>query len=97
MKKMRTSNDTDELIRSKLENYSVTPPAHIWKQVQHQIESRKRKTRVLWYRVSAAAAVVVLAFLAGWYFNENNINQPVISENGTPTQQTEKSALAANQ
>lgn len=97
MKKMRTSNDTDELIRSKLENYSVTPPAHIWKQVQHQLESRKRKVRVLWYRVTAAAAVVVLAFLAGWYFNDNTVNQPVVSENATPTQQIERSTLPVNQ
>lgn len=90
MKKMRTSNDTDELIRSKLENYSVTPPAHIWEQVQHQLENRKRKTRVLWSRVTAAAAILTLAFLAGWYFNNNTENQQVISENNIPAQQIEE-------
>ena len=88
---MRKSNDTDELIRSKLENYSVTPPAHIWSQVQRQLENRKRKTRVLWYRVTAAAAVVVLALLAGWYFNGNTVYQPEISENNAPAQQIEES------
>jgi len=96
MNKMRKSNDTDELIRSKLENYSVTPPVHIWKQVQHQLESRKRKTHVLWYRVTAAAAVVVLALLAGWYFNVNTVNQPEISENDAPAQQIEKSVIPEN-
>ncbi len=88
---MRKNDDMDELIRSKLENYSVTPPAHIWGQVKHQLESRKRATRVLWYRITAAAAIVVLAFLAGWYFNVNRVNQPQMSENNAPAQQIEES------
>lgn len=90
MSTMMKDNDTDKLIRSKLENYSVPPPAHIWSQVQHQLEARKRKTRIMWYRTVAAAAVLVLVFLAGWYFNDNMGKQTTVSENKDAIQQIEE-------
>ncbi len=68
---MKETKNTDELIRAKLENYSVAPPAHVWQQVQQQLAGQKRRARLIWFRVAAVAAVVVLAFMAGWYFNDN--------------------------
>ena len=92
---MMKSEDTDKLIRSKLENYSVTPPAHVWSQVQHQLENNKRKTRLLWYKTAAAAAVLALVFSAGWFFSENN-KRNIVSENGVAVQQpVEKLSAAA--
>ena len=91
---MMKSEDTDKLIRSKLENYSVTPPAHVWSQVQHQLENNKRKTRFLWYKTAAAAAVLVLVFSAGWFFSENN-KRNIVSENGVAVQQPVEKLSAA--
>lgn len=68
---MKETKNTDELIRAKLENYSVTPPPHVWQQVQQQLAGQQRRTRLIWVRVAAVAAVVVFAFMAGWYFNDN--------------------------
>lgn len=92
---MMKSEDTDKLIRSKLENYSVTPPAHVWSQVQHQLENNKRKTRLLWYKTAAAAAVLALVFSTGWFFSENN-KRNIVSESGVAVQQpVEKLSAAA--
>ncbi|MFW5831308.1 MAG: hypothetical protein ACOCVA_03600, partial [Prolixibacteraceae bacterium] len=55
--------------REKLEDYSVEPPAHIWDGVQHEMAAIRKKKRMVFYSRIAAAAVVLLAFLAGWYFN----------------------------
>ena len=68
---MKETKNTDEQIRAKLENYSVTPPPHVWQQVQQQLAAQNRRTRIIWFRVAAVAAVVVFAFMAGWYFNDN--------------------------
>ena len=68
---MKETKNTDEQIRAKLENYSVTPPPHVWQQVQQQLAGQQRRTRLIWVRVAAVAAVVVFAFMAGWYFNDN--------------------------
>ena len=78
---MKETKNTDELIRAKLENYSVTPPPHVWQQVQQQLAAQNRRTRMIWFRVAAVAAVVVFAFMAGWYFNDNIEKSLVTSVN----------------
>jgi hypothetical protein len=68
---MKDKRNTDDIIREKLENFQATPPPHIWDNVQLQLAARRRKNRMVYMGWISAAAVVVLAFLAGWYFNEN--------------------------
>jgi hypothetical protein len=68
---MKDEKDIDSIIRRKLENFSAPPPAHIWKSVQEQLLAQRRKNRMTYIGWISAAAVVVLAFLAGWYFNGN--------------------------
>jgi hypothetical protein len=68
---MKDKRNTDDIIREKLENFQATPPPHIWDNVQLQLAARRRRNRMVYMGWISAAAVVVLAFLAGWYFNEN--------------------------
>ena len=87
---MKETKNTDELIRAKLENYSVTPPPHVWQQVQQQLAAQNRRTRMIWFRVAAVAAVVVFAFMAGWYFNDNTGKSLVTGVNTEIENKTEQ-------
>lgn len=60
----------DKAIREKLEGFSQQPPLHVWDNIQGRLQAQKRKRRIVVFSRVAAAAVVVLAFLAGWFFNE---------------------------
>ena len=69
---MKNEKNIDSIIREKLEGFSAAPPRHIWNNVQRQLVAQRRKTRRLYIGWISTAAVVVLAFLAGWYFNGNS-------------------------
>jgi hypothetical protein len=68
---MKDKKNIDSIIREKLENFSAPPPPHIWNNVQGQMAAQRRKNRMTYIGWISAAAVVVLAFLAGWYFKAN--------------------------
>ena len=87
---MKDKKNIDIIIREKLESYSATPPPQIWDNVQSHLAFRRRKRRMYYAGWISAAAVVVLAFLAGWYFSDNLIlDKNTIVNNKTI--QTEKS------
>lgn len=69
---MKEDNNIDKLFREKLEGYSVDPPSFVWDGIHNHMAQRRRKTRVLWYRWTAVAAMIVFAFIAGWFYNESN-------------------------
>lgn len=71
LKQMKDEKNIEHSIRAKLENFQATPPPHIWDNVQLQIAAGRRRNRMVYMGWVSAAAVVVLAFLAGWYFNKN--------------------------
>lgn len=68
---MKNEKNTDNLFREKLEDFSVQPPSHVWNNVRSELAARKRKSRLAIIGWISAAAVLVLGFVAGWYFNEN--------------------------
>ncbi len=72
---MKDKNNIDSAIREKLEDFSTSPPPHIWENVQGQLAAQLRKSRRIYIGWISAAAAVLLAFLAGWYFNENSALQ----------------------
>lgn len=86
---MKKNENLDDLIRAKLENYSVPPPPQLWGQVQQRLEAHKQQTGMMWLRVASVAAIVAIAFLAGWYFMDNQPEQPVLSETNKPESQQE--------
>lgn len=68
---MNKEINTDKIIREKLKGFSVPPPAHVWDNISGQLAAQKRKKRMMYMGWIAAAAVLVLAFVAGWYFNDS--------------------------
>ena len=62
----------DKQMREKLEGFSVKPPTHIWNNVQGQLAAQQKRKRIAYFSWISAAAVVLLAFLAGWYFNNSS-------------------------
>lgn len=69
---MKEENNIDKLFRDKLEGFTEEPPVFIWNGIREQMAAGIRKKRVAWYRWSAVAALLILAFAAGWYFNETD-------------------------
>ncbi len=67
---MKEENKMDELFRDKLGGYSEEPPAYIWDGVREQMAKGIIKKRSAWYRWSAVAALLIMAFIGGWYLNE---------------------------
>lgn len=88
---MKEEKNTDHIFREKLEGFSAPPPPHVWDNVQAQLAVRKRNNRMAVIGWISAAAVVVLAFLAGWYFNGNLKNEEISSVTNKIIQ-TEKSS-----
>jgi len=84
---MKDERNIDRIIREKLEGFSATPPPHIWDNVQSQLAVQRKRTRRMYIGWISTAAVIVLAFLAGWYFNGNS----KIEENTIVTNEIVKS------
>jgi len=69
---MNDKLNMDKTIREKLDGFSVAPPAHLWNSIQGQMVAQKRKRRLAYIAWVSVAALVVFAFLAGWYFNDQS-------------------------
>lgn len=67
----------DKLFREKLESFSVQPAPHVWDNLQGQLLAQNRRKRRAYFAWISAAAVVVLAFIAGWYINDNTAGKSV--------------------
>ncbi len=82
---MKEIKKIDKAVKEKLEGFSVTPPPHIWENVQGQLAAENRNKRMAFTRWIAAAAVVLLAMLAGWYFNHSTqSNSQITAQQQTP-------------
>jgi hypothetical protein len=74
---MKEEQNIDKIFREKLEGFTEEPPAFIWPGIMDQMKAARLKKRRVWYSWSAVAALLLLAFIAGWYLNENS-TPPVI-------------------
>ena len=71
----------DKAIREKLNGFLQQPPSHIWDNIQGRLVAQKRRRKIVFISRIAVAAMVVLAFVAGWYFNEKSEQvSPAVSE-----------------
>lgn len=88
---MNKNLNSDKQMREKLEGFSVQPPKHIWDNVQEQLAAQQKRKQIAYFRWISVAAVVLLAFLAGWYFNNNpEIAAPLSVEQQTTQSDFEK-------
>src|SRR5690554_625875 len=94
---MKEDNNIDKLFREKLQGFSEDPPAYVWDGISEQLMHGRRKRRAAWFSWSAVAALVLLAFLAGWYFNESKATvMPTVVETETRDDFRENENLNAN-
>lgn len=81
---MNKNLNSDKQMREKLDGFSVQPPPHVWENVQVQLAAQQKRKRIIYFGRISAAAVVLLAFLAGWYFNNSSkITTPLAVEQQT--------------
>jgi hypothetical protein len=66
---MKDINDIDELFRAKLQNFEKEPPGHILENILSGTTSGTRRKKIAVWRIVAVAAMLLLAFLAGWQYN----------------------------
>jgi hypothetical protein len=92
-------NNMDKIFREKLEGFSEEPPAFIWDNIQANLSGIRRKKRMAWYSWSAVAAMLLLAFIAGWYFNESSdkaVPQVAETEQVDPVEKNNSQEQIAN-
>lgn len=84
----------DKQIREKLEGFSVAPPPHIWNGIQGQMAEQQKKRRIAYIGWISAAAVIVFAFIAGWFLNEQTSNVlPAMAKHKVIESQTHKNSI----
>lgn len=62
---MKEDKQLDELFRSSLDSFEMKPPAYVWDGIVEKQAAANRKKRMLWIRVGAVAAALLLAFVTG--------------------------------
>ncbi|MFW6259738.1 MAG: outer membrane beta-barrel protein [Tangfeifania sp.] len=73
---MNEDKNMDKALREKLDSFSAEPPAHLWDGIQGELAAQRRGKRMVYYSWASVAALLVLAFLAGWYFSSDTTLQP---------------------
>lgn len=93
---MKEDKKFDELLRKKLEEYSVEPPEHVWQNIRSNMEATKRSGLAAYWRWAAAAAVVVLALGAGLFFIGQNPETPSTAEYHPATEKSTETKQPEN-
>ena len=67
----------DNLFRSKLGDYTETPPPAIWDALEERLDNNDRKRKIapfywLWYSL-AALVVFIGVSIAGWNWNQKHL------------------------
>jgi hypothetical protein len=62
-------NKIDGLFRDKLYDHKVVPPPPVWNRINNTLDNKNRRRRIIWILGLSAAASLLFAFLAGWYFS----------------------------
>lgn len=89
---MKDDKNMDKAFREKLDGFNAEPPAHLWDGIQGQLTAQRRGKRMAYYSWAAVAALLVLAFLAGWYFSSDTTMQPAGEMAQTETSQKKEPA-----
>jgi hypothetical protein len=86
---MKENKNIDELFREKLQNYEQAPPAYLLENILAGAAVNNKRKKLVFWRIAAVAAALLLAFIAGWQFNANNnadLTQPTIAFQNTDNQ-----------
>ena len=67
---LTNKKNIDQLFQEKLGDCEKNPPFYLWKNIQGNLDQQRKIKRLAWFRRAAVAAVVVMAFLAGWMMTQ---------------------------
>lgn len=68
---MKEEINMDKAFREKLKGFEAKPPAHVWNGIQGQLAAQRPGKRMVFFRWAAVAALMVLALVAAWHFNDS--------------------------
>jgi hypothetical protein len=78
---MKTTKNIDRLFQEKLKDLEVSPPANVWKGIESNLHQKKSITTLpLWFRMSGAAAILLLLALGGINYFDKNSNEIIITD-----------------
>jgi len=73
----------DFLFKDGLESLKIDPPPHVLDRIKEKLDDQKRKRGLFLIRTISTAAVIIIAFGAGYLLNQNQKTQPSSQENNT--------------
>ena len=85
--------NTDEFFHDVAVNYTESPPHYSWKNLADSLSEKKKKRRIVYFRLAAAVIAIMLAFSIGYFYsglNTNEEQQIVRSENQIITEHENK-------
>ncbi len=83
MNMKQSEQQIDQIFHGQLEGYTLSPPPGTLENIRARLKNRKRKQRIVLLRAIAAAAVMILAMVAGWMLYDFPESQQEMSENRT--------------
>ncbi len=77
---MREKKHIDRLFQEKFKDFEVSPNKSVWKNIERELKSKKRKSFIVpwWYKIAGAAAILTLIFLAGNLIFTNFEKIPIV-------------------
>lgn len=81
---MKEKKNIDRLFQEKFKDFEVQPREEVWTAIAARQNPTKKRVIPLWFKLSGAAALLVLVLLAGnfWIHSGNNPDMPVfVNEN----------------
>lgn len=89
---MKKEKNLDELFRGKLLNYEQEPPEHLLENILAGATGRRRKRKLVFWRIAGVAAAILLAFIAGWELNDTTVTTGIqsvaVRQNSIPQTET---------
>lgn len=94
------SKNIDRLFKEKLVGHKVTAPAGAWERLEADLVPAKKRVAAFYWRLAAAVVLLLLAFGAGYFFSQYNVNEPELAASRpavkTTGQTTEKAVVPAD-
>lgn len=68
---MKEKLNSDKQLREKFDDFLVQPPPLVWDNIKGSLALQRRRKRMVYLGWMSAAALVLMAFIAGWYLNND--------------------------
>jgi len=84
----------DRLFKESLGGYRAKAPVNAWQRLDEELNRKDRNKSLMFFRLAAAAVIILMAFGAGYFYAVNFTNQDAITNN---TKNTEPAIEMNNQ